>query len=82
MNWRQRLLDPYRWRDYVPAPNLVDGAKIPLCSKSCPAYDGEHCRMLGLRPRQLEICEPVVDEMANELDAFERDTRILLDSLL
>lgn len=40
---------------------------VPLCTESCPQHDGKRCRLMGFRPSS--ICEPVVELMAERLNA-------------
>lgn len=46
---------------------------IPTCpadSRKCPLFDGKRCQATGFRARW--ICEPAVEAMATERDAFHR----------
>lgn len=49
-----------------PSPEWTKG--VPICTEDrCPEYDGKRCKMMGFRP--CRICEPVVQQLSDDVSA-------------
>ena len=54
-------------------PHLASDG-VPMCTDSCPSYDGARCRVLGFKPGN--ICEPAVGHLVTRLSRLEERLEI------